>query len=198
MNKLFAMTLAVLALPFAALATPEIGAKAPNFNTVDTNGKAVNLADMQDDTVVLEWTNHECPFVQKFYSEGDMQKLQKTYTDKGVKWVRVISSAPDKQGNVTAEKANEIAAEQNVAATHTIRDESGEIGKLYDAKTTPHLFVIHKGNLAYMGAVDDMRSPKQSDIAGATPLLANALDNILDGKPVEVAISQPYGCSVKY
>ena len=198
MNKLMTLAATLVAMPFMAFAGLEIGADAPAIDAMDTNGNKVSLMDMKDDIVVLEWTNHDCPFVKKFYSEGNMQATQKAYTAQGVKWVRVISSAVGKQGHVSADEANRIAAEKGAMASHTIIDESGDIGHTYGAKTTPHMFVINKGKLAYMGAMDDKRSPKSSDIATATPHLTNALDNLIAAKAVEVAISQPYGCSVKY
>ncbi|MDG1287284.1 MAG: redoxin domain-containing protein [Rickettsiales bacterium] len=186
-------------IPFVAFAEVEIGKASPDFSAVDTNGAKVTLSELKDEIVVLEWTNHGCPFVKKFYSQGDMQATQKDYTAKGVKWVRIISSAVGKQGHVTDMQANEIAKEQGAAATHTIRDESGEIGRLFGAKTTPHMFVIDKaGNVAYQGAMDDIRSPSAEKIAEATPHLKNALNDLLAGNTVQVTSSQPYGCSVKY
>lgn len=189
---------ALVMLPFMVFASVENGAKAPDFAGVDTDGKTISLFDYKDDTVVLEWTNHECPFVKKFYDIGHMQEVQKTYTDKGIKWIRIISSAPGKQGHVSDEKANEVAKAQGAAATHTLRDESGQIGRLYGAKTTPHMFVIDKGMVVYQGAMDDKRSASSAAIVGATPHLTDALDALLAGKAIEVASSQPYGCSVKY
>ncbi len=198
MNKLLTLATMFVALPFMAFAALEIGADVPAFEAMDTNGNKVSLAEMKDDIIVLEWTNHECPFVKKFYSAGNMQATQKAYMAQGIKWVRIISSAEGKQGHVSDAEVNKIAAEKGAMASATIRDESGEIGHAYGAKTTPHMFVINKGKLAYMGAMDDKRSPSSADIATATPHLTNALDNLIAGKAVEVAISQPYGCSIKY
>lgn len=198
MKKLITFAATLVALPFMAFASLEIGMDAPVFEAVDTNGNKVALAEMKDDVVVLEWTNHECPFVKKFYSEGHMQTTQKTYTSEGVKWIRIISSAPGKQGHLSDEESNKIVNEKKAMASHTIRDESGAIGRAYDAKTTPHMYIINKGKLAYMGAMDDKRSPNALDIATATPHFTNALDNVLVGKEIEVALSQPYGCSIKY
>ncbi len=199
MKKLTTLFATFLLMPFMALAAVETGKASPDFTAMDTNGAKVTLSELKDEIVVLEWTNHDCPFVKKFYSQGDMQAIQKDYTAKGVKWVRVISSAVGKQGHVTDAQANEIASEKGAVATHTIRDESGEIGRLFGAKTTPHMFVIDKaGKVAYQGAVDDIRSPSPSKIADATPHLKNALNDLLAGNVVQVASSQPYGCSVKY
>ena len=199
MKQFLMLCAVVIAAPMLAFANVEIGKVAPDFTAKDTKGETVTLSALKDDLVVLEWTNHDCPFVKKFYSQGDMQAIQKDYTAKGVKWVRIISSAPGKQGHVSDQEANEIATKKGAMATHTIRDESGEIGRLFGAKTTPHMFVIDKaGKLAYMGAMDDERSASADDIKDATPHLANALDDLLAGTAVQVASSQPYGCSVKY
>lgn len=185
-------------ITFSAHAAPEPGTPAPDFTAQNTFGKKVKLSDLSDKTVVLEWSNHECPFVRKFYDEGHMQKLQKQYTNRGVVWLRIISSAPEKQGHTSTAMANEIIKEKGINATHTILDETGEIGRLYDAKTTPHMFIIHKGTLAYMGAIDSIRSPKSDDIAIAEPYVENTLNSLLTGEPVEPKSTQPYGCSIKY
>jgi peroxiredoxin len=199
MKKLITLFIALLALPAVALAGLEVGQPVPEVTGVDSNGNPFKLSTHKGGSVVLEWTNHQCPFVVKHYKNGDMQKLQETYTAKGVKWVRVISSAPGKQGHLTPVEANEIAAKQGVKATATLLDESGEIGKLFDAKTTPHMFVIDKeGVLAYQGAIDSIRSTDSGDIALATPHVANALDSLLAGTEVRLATTTPYGCSVKY
>lgn len=199
MKKLITLFSIMFLLPFAALAAVEVGKLAPDFSALDSNGNKVVLSELKGTHVVLEWSNHECPFVKKYYSQGNMQSLQKAYTDKGVKWLRIISSAPGKQGHVNAERANEVVAAQGIMASHSLLDESGEIGRLYDAKTTPHMFVIDKAGLvAYAGAIDSIRSPRAEDIVKAIPYVANALDNLLEGKAVEVASTQPYGCSIKY
>lgn len=195
-----AITLAAVASLAAspALANPEVGKPAPDFSAKDIAGKDVSVKALADKIVVLEWSNHECPFVKKFYEAGKMQELQKTYTAKNVVWVKIISSAPGKQGHVSAKDAAEIAAKQNSVASHIVLDETGAIGKAYGAKTTPHMFVLNKGSVAYMGAIDDKSSAKSTDIAGAKNYVAAALDALLAGKPVETASTQPYGCSVKY
>jgi len=199
MKRLLIMVLALLAVPMLAFAEAEVGKPAPDFSAVDTNGQPFKLADAKGSIVVLEWSNHECPFVHKYHVKGDMQGLQAKYTAKGVQWVRVLSSAPGKQGHVSDAQANAIIAKEGIKATHTLRDESGSIGHLYGAKSTPHMFVIDKeGVVAYAGAIDSIRSPRQEDIAAATPYVVNALDALLEGKPVEVSNTQPYGCGIKY
>ena len=177
----------------------KIGAPAPNFTAVDSNGKNHNLSDFKGKTVVLEWTNHDCPFVKKHYETNNMQKLQKSATAQGVIWLSIISSAPGQQGFVNGAKANELTKSRNAAPTAVILDPDGKLGRLYGARTTPHMFVIApNGNLAYMGAIDDKPSANKDDVATAKNFVAEALSAIKAGKPVAVATTQPYGCSVKY
>jgi len=158
-----------------------------------------SLSDFKGKNVVLEWSNHECPFVVKHYEPGNMQKIQKQATEDGAVWLTIVSSAEGKQGNVTAEEANQIMDEMGANSTARILDPSGAIGKLYGAKTTPHMFVINKeGILSYAGAIDSDSSFKQSSIEGATNYVMAALKDLNSGKSVEVASTKPYGCSVKY
>ena len=199
MKSLLLLTLALLPLSGAALAAPEVGKPAPEFMANDTNGKHVMLSELKGKTVVLEWTNHECPFVVKHYGSGNMQALQKEMTDAGVVWVSVVSSAKGKQGNATAEEANKITADQKAMPTHKILDEDGTIGKLYDAKTTPHMFVIDKnGVLAYAGAIDDKSGFDPEEVKTAKNYVRAAVADLNAGKPVETPSTQSYGCGVKY
>lgn len=199
MKSLLLLTLALLPLSTAAMAAPEIGKPAPEFTATDTNGKTVALADLKGKTIVLEWTNHECPFVVKHYGSGNMQALQAEATTDGVVWVSINSSAKGKEGNTTAEEANKIIADQKALPTHKILDESGEIGKLYDAKTTPHMFVIDKnGVLAYAGAIDDKSGFDPEEVKTAKNYVRAALADLKADKPVEVSSTKPYGCGVKY
>jgi len=193
------MALAAVMFTHPVLAAPEVGKPAPDFSATDVNGQPFKLSDQKGKVVVLEWTNNECPYVVKHYGSGNMQKTQKEATTKGVEWVTINSSAPGRQGNVTPEKSKEIATAAGAAASVSILDESGTIGKSYDAKTTPHMFVIDKeGTLAYAGAIDDNPSPKPEDAATAKNYILAALSDIEAGKPVETPTSQPYGCAVKY
>lgn len=190
---------AVLAFAAPAIAAPSVGSPAPDFSATDVNGKAVKLSDLKGKIVVLEWTNNECPYVKKHYGSGNMQKTQKEATAKGVEWITVNSSAPGRQGHVSAEEAKKIMTDAGGAPSAEILDEDGKIGKAYDAKTTPHMFVIDKeGTLAYAGAIDDNPSPKPEDAAAAKNYVLAALGDIEAGKPVETPTSQPYGCAVKY
>jgi hypothetical protein len=190
---------ALLLAPHVYSGDAVIGAKAPDFRATDSNGKTQNLASCKGKIVVLEWLNRQCPFVRKHYDSGNMQKLQKEYTGKGVIWFSVISSAPGKQGYCTPEEANSFIREKGAAATAVLLDTQGTVGKLYGAKTTPHMFIIDAaGVLVYDGAIDDTPSTDIADIATAKNYVQSALDEILAGKQVTVATSQPYGCSVKY
>ncbi len=191
--------LAVLAAPAVQAADAVVGEKAPDFTAADSNGKNHALASYKGKIVVLEWLNHQCPFVKKHYGSGHMQELQKTYTGKGVIWLSVISSAPGKQGYLTPEEANSVTKEKGAAPTAVLLDPQGAVGKLYGAKTTPHMFIINAdGALVYNGAIDDTPSTDLADIATAKNYVQSALDELLAGKPVSEATSQPYGCSVKY
>lgn len=182
---------------FAAAGT--VGAPAPTFTATDIAGKAVNLADLKGKVVVLEWTNHQCPFVVKHYATGNMQALQKEFTGKGVVWLTIVSSAPGEQGAVDATQAAGIAAEAGAAHTHKILDPQGTIGRMFDAKVTPHMYVIGTdGTLLYNGAIDSIRSTKKEDVEKAEPLLKNAVNAVLAGQPVQNATNQAYGCTIKY
>jgi len=194
---ILSLFLAFVAMP--AFAAVETGKPAPDFTGTDSNGKTQKLSDYKGKVVVLEWTNPLCPFVVKHYDSGNMQKLQEEYTGKDVVWLSINSSASGKEGNQSAEDANKYMTEKKSKQTARILDPSGEIGKAYGAKTTPHMFVIDKdGNVVYQGAIDDNDSSKPETIADAKNYVKAALDSVLDGKPVETAQSKPYGCSVKY
>ncbi len=181
-----------------AYAKPEVGKPAPAFTAVDSNGKTHTLGDFRGKTVVLEWTNHDCPYVKKHYT-GNMQQLQKDATGDGVVWLSVISSAPGEQGHVSGEKANQLTKERGAAPTAVLFDETGVVGRAYDARTTPHMYIINgEGTLVYMGGIDDKPTADKADIAGATNYVKLALANMKAGKPVEPAVTRAYGCSVKY
>lgn len=183
----------------AAWAKPEIGKPAPQFNTVDTKGNKVDLSALRGKTVVLEWTNHDCPYVLKHYRAGNMQKLQADAAKDGVVWLSVISSAPGEQGHVSPAEADALTASRNAAPSNVMIDEKGKVGRLYDARTTPHMYVIDpNGNLAFMGGIDNKPTADQSDIQGATNYVRLALDAVKSGQPVATPVIRPYGCSIKY
>ncbi len=172
---------------------------APDFSCNDSYGKEHSLSSYRGKIVVLEWLNHDCPFVKKHYDSGNMQKLQKVYTGRDVIWLSVISSAPGKQGFCTPDKANDLIRVKNAHPTAVLLDPLGTVGKKYGAKTTPHMFVIDKeGTLVYNGGIDNKRSTDPLDVDRATNYIAKALNELLDGKDVSTKTSAPYGCSVKY
>ena len=195
---LFVVLLSVPPLQVAQ-AKVEVGQPAPNFQGTDSQGNTINLSDYKGKIVVLEWSNHECPYVVKHYSGGNMQSLQKETTDQGIVWLTIVSSAKGKQGHTTAQEANSVMKAQGAHSTARILDPSGTIGNLYAARTTPHMFVVDtQGIIAYAGAIDSNSSIKSSTIAGATNYVREAVNSLVAGKPVEVASTKPYGCSVKY
>ncbi|MBL0350423.1 MAG: thioredoxin family protein [Elusimicrobia bacterium] len=199
MNVRSLLSVLFLSVATVAAAAPEIGKPAPAFVLKDTHGKDVSLADQKGKVVVLEWINHGCPFVKKHYGSGNMQKLQKDYTAKGVVWLSVASSAPGKEGYMKADAWNKAIAEKKSAATAVLLDPDGVAGRAYGAKTTPHMFVIDaEGRLAYKGAIDDRPSADPADVPGAKNYVRQALDSVLAGKPVETASTTPYGCGVKF
>lgn len=188
---------ALLCLTAAAHASPQLGKPAPDFTLSDQDGKPVKLADAKGKLVVLEWFNEGCPFVKKHYGSQNMQGLQKKYAKKDVVWYSIVTGKKGKQGYLTPEEAQDRLKDMGSKAI--LRDEKGDVGRLYSAKTTPHMYVIDKkGNLVYMGAIDDNPSADPADIKGARNHVAAALDEVLAGKPVSTPTSAPYGCSVKY
>lgn len=198
MKLKLALGLSALFFAGSLFAAPQVGQVAPAFTLTDSKGQSHSLADFAGKTVVLEWTNHECPFVVKHYS-GNMQALQKQFGTDDVVWLTVISSAPGKQGHVSSAKADELTSSRNAMPDAVLFDETGVTGKAYDAKTTPHMYVIDKkGVLQYMGGIDSIPSAKVDDIAKATPYFSDALTAVLAGNPANPAVTKPYGCSIKY
>jgi len=176
-----------------------VGDRAPDFTATDSNGRVHKLSEYQDKFVVLEWTNRGCPYTQKHYNSGNMQRLQREWTSRGVIWLTVISSAPGKQGYVKAAEENAYEKQVNAAPTAVLLDPTGVLGRLYDAKTTPHMFIIDpKGILIYNGAIDDRPTTELADVKGAKNYLSLALEEASTGKPVSIPTTRPYGCSVKY
>ncbi|MEM1261675.1 MAG: thioredoxin family protein [Pseudomonadota bacterium] len=197
------LTASVLAgaLLLAALANAAVtvDAPAPNFTLQDVNGDDVTLADFAGKYVVLEWTNHDCPYVRKHYDSGNMQQLQSRYTDQDVVWLTIISSAPGKQGYVESDEAIQLTETRNAAPTTVLHDPDGNVGRAYGARTTPHMYIIDtEGTLRYAGAIDSIKSARQSDIAKATNYVDAAMSALMAGDEVEEKLTAPYGCSVKY
>ncbi len=189
--------LAVIAAP--ASAAPVVGKPAPNFKATDANGKAVSLSDFRGKTVVIEWNNPGCPFVQKHYDSGNMQKTQTAAAKDGAVWLSINSGAPGKQGHMNGAEARAFVAKAGARPAAYLLDPNGVVGKAYEAKTTPHMYVVNKaGTLVYAGAIDDKPTRYPADIEGARNHVLAALSELNAGKPVSVATSRPYGCSVKY
>lgn len=198
MKKFLCLSLA-LGLVASAFAAPEIGKPAPDFTLKDAAGKTHSLADLKGKTVVLEWVNYGCPFVKKHYGSKNMQTLQKDAIDKGVVWLAICSSAPGKQGHLPADQVEATNKTQGSNVSAYLLDEDGTVGKLYEAKTTPEMFIINKdGVLVYKGAIDSKADPNPESIASSTNYVKVALDEVLVGKPVSTSSTKPYGCSVKY
>jgi peroxiredoxin len=176
-----------------------VGESAPDFAATDSNGRVQKLSDYKGKYVVLEWTNKGCPFTRKHYDSGNMQKLQKEWTQKGVVWFTVVSSAPGSQGYVTAAEENDYVKRMNATPTAVLLDPKGDLGHLFAAKTTPHMFIIDpSGKLIYNGAIDDHPTTDVSDINSSKNYVSTALEQAIAGKPVAEAATRPYGCSVKY
>jgi peroxiredoxin len=188
-----------LVIPSPAWAAPKTGVAAPAFTASATTGKAVSLADQRGKIVVLEWTNHDCPYVRKHYESGNMQSIQKDAVGQGVVWLTVISSAPGTQGHVSAKEADELTATRKAGPTAVLFDPTGTVGKAYGATNTPHMYVIDKaGTLAYAGAIDDRPTSRKSDVPGAHNYVRAALQSVAAGQPVKTPVTRAYGCTVKY
>lgn len=204
--KIFSVLLAFVVLSIFGtdlnaqqISIAEVGKKAPHFELRDVDGKIHNLADYSGKTIVLEWINFDCPFVVKHYGSGNMQELQKEYTQKGVVWFSICSSAPGKQGHFDNEEIKNRIKKSDASMTSYLIDETGLVGKLYSAKTTPHMFIINQdGKLVYQGAIDNIKSTEKADVVKANNFVREALEEILNGKPVTNSTTTPYGCSVKY
>jgi peroxiredoxin len=177
----------------------KVGDAAPDFTATDSNGKTQRLSDYKGKYVVLEWHNQGCPYTRKHYESGNMQRLQKEWTGKGVVWFTVISSAPGAQGYVTAAQENAYVKKVNATPTAVLLDPDGTVGHLFSAKTTPHMYIIDpNGVLVYNGAIDDHPTADQSDIPSSKNYVSTALQELMSGKKVSDGATRPYGCSVKY
>ena len=182
-----------------ALAAVSVGTPAPDFTGTDSNGQSHSLADYRGRVVILEWTNHDCPYVEKHYGTDNMQALQREATGAGHIWFSVISSAPGLQGYVEPDQANALTTDRAAAPSAVILDPSGDVGRLYDARTTPHMYVIDpEGMLVYMGGIDDRPTARWSDVEGANNYVRLALADLAAGRAVATPVAQAYGCSVKY
>ena len=190
----------IATLAIAAAHAVSVGQPAPDFSLTDVNGKSVKLSDFKGKHVILEWVNPNCPFVVKHYGSNNMQSLQQEATKRGVVWLSINSTAKGHQDYMEPAKLNaKISDSWKGASSYLLMDESGKVGHLYEAKTTPHMYVINpSGALVYAGGIDDKRSANPADVKTAKNFVRVALDETLAGKPVTVATAAPYGCSVKY
>jgi peroxiredoxin len=193
------MAIGFFLIAFSIAWATRVGEPAPDFTATDSNGAVHKLSEYQGKYVVLEWTNRGCPYTQKQYTSGNMQRLQREWTGRGVIWLTVASSAPGRQGYVTASEENAYLKQANAAPTAVLLDSTGALGHLYEAKTTPHMFIISpKGILIYNGAIDDRPTTDLADVNGAKNYVSLALEEATSGKTVSIPTTRPYGCSVKY
>ena len=175
------------------------GSAAPEFKGVDSNGVTHNLSEYRGKYVVLEWANRGCPYEKKHYESGNMEQLQKQWTSKGVVWLSILSDPPGAQGYVTPAEENDYLKTMHASPTAALLDPTGAIGHLYDAKTTPHIFVIDPaGKIVYQGAIDNQPTPDPASLKGADNYVNDALNAAMAGKPVAVAVTKSYGCAVHY
>ncbi len=185
--------------PLSAFAAADIGKAAPLFTAVDSNGKTVALENLRGKIVVLETTNHDCPYVAKHYRVGNMQAQQKDAAAKGIVWLTVASSAPGEQGHVTPAQANDLTAKRSAAPAAVLIDPLSKVARAYGATVTPHMYVIDaNGLLVYKGGIDSIATSDASDIAKATQYVRIALDELQAGKPIAQASTRAYGCTLKY
>jgi hypothetical protein len=199
MKHVFTLLTAVAVIAAPASAAPVVGKPAPNFKLPDANGRIVQLADFKGKMVVLEWNNPGCPFVKKHYGSGNMQKTQSAAKAAGAVWLSINSGAVGEQGHMSGAEAKAFLASAKAQPTAYLLDPKGVVGKGYDAKTTPHLFIINaKGTLVYEGGIDDKPTPNPADIKGARNHVLAAVSEMKAGKAVSVAKTRPYGCNVKY
>jgi peroxiredoxin len=200
-KNLFLLTALGSALSLGAQAkVAEVGQPAPDFTLTDIESNTHSLSEYKGKVVVLEWVNPECPFVQKHYNKtGNIPGLQKTYTGEGVVWLAINSAAPGKQGDFDPAQVKAWMQQVSAAPTDYFRDQTGTVGHLYGAKTTPHIFIINRdGTLVYAGGIDSIASVDPADIARATNYVNAAMADLKAGRPVAKGNTKPYGCSVKY
>ena len=196
-SLLVATAFAIAAASAGAAAT--VGQPAPAFSAVDASGKTVSLADYKGKHVVLEWVNPGCPFVQKHYSSANMQGTQKQATAQGVVWLAINSTTPEAGDYKAPAAMAQWMQAQHAAASATLIDSDGKVGRAYGARTTPHMYIVNPaGTLVYAGAIDSKASSSTGDIPGATNYVKLALSESLAGKALSNPSTRPYGCSVKY
>ncbi len=199
------ITLSITTASYAAeikLQNPATNFQAPNFSVINSYGQMIKLTDFAGTPVILEWTNHECPYVARHYNENNMQRVQKIAQDAGIVWLSIISSTPGDQGHVNPDKANALTASRGARPSHVLLDESGKVGMLYGAKTTPHMYMIDaNGILRYKGAIDDIGRGMQffnAAFEDATNYVSSQVNDLIAKKSLAIDVTTAYGCSVKY
>jgi peroxiredoxin len=194
--------LSMLVIGFLAFSSVKNGETAPSFSLMNQDKQTVSLDEFRGKKVVLEWTNHDCPFVKRHYETRNMQTLQKDMTDNEVIWLSVVSSAEGKQGYISSTQAKQLTADRDANPTHVLLDKKGEVGRLFSAKTTPHMFVIDEmGKVQYQGAIDNLGNTGalfSTDLSRAKNYVRNAVSQLMSGEEVKDKKTRPYGCSVKY
>lgn len=194
--------LSMLVIGFLAFSSVKNGETAPSFSLMNQDKQTVSLDEFRGKKVVLEWTNHDCPFVKRHYETRNMQTLQKDMIDNEVVWLSVVSSAEGKQGYISSTQAKQLTADRDANPTHVLLDKKGEVGRLFSAKTTPHMFVIDEmGKVQYQGAIDNLGNTGalfSTDLSRAKNYVRNAVSQLMSGEEVEDKKTRPYGCSVKY
>jgi peroxiredoxin len=199
MNRNLSRFLFLVLLLISSAYAVKVGESAPDFQATDSHGQVHKLSQYRGKFVVLEWHNNGCPYTRKHYESGNMQRLQREWTGKGVAWFTIISSAPGQQGYVTAEQENDYLKQMKASPSAALLDPQGDVGRLYSAKTTPHMFIINpEGMLVYDGAIDNKATTDQADISTAKNYVSQALEEVMAKRPVSIPTSRPYGCSVKY
>ena len=194
--------LSLLLLSLLATTSVKNGDTAPSFTLLNQDNKTVSLDEFKGKKIILEWTNHDCPFVKRHYDTTNMQTIQKDMTDNEIIWLSIISSAEGKQGHVSKEQAKELTLKRNAHPTHVLLDTKGNVGRMFSAKTTPHMFVIDElGKVRYQGAIDNLGNTGalfSTDLSKAKNYVKNAVNQLMSGEEVKDKKTRPYGCSIKY
>jgi len=194
--------LSLLLLSLLATTSVKNGDTAPSFTLLNQDNKTVSLDEFKGKKIILEWTNHDCPFVKRHYDTTNMQTIQKDMTDNEIVWLSIISSAEGKQGHVSKEQAKELTLKRNAYPTHVLLDTKGNVGRMFSAKTTPHMFVIDElGKVRYQGAIDNLGNTGalfSTDLSKAKNYVKNAVNQLMSGEEVKDKKTRPYGCSIKY
>ena len=194
--------LSLLLLSLLATTSVKNGDTAPSFTLLNQDNKTVSLDEFKGKKIILEWTNHDCPFVKRHYDTTNMQTIQKDMTDNEIVWLSIISSAEGKQGHVSKEQAKELTLKRNAHPSHVLLDTKGNVGRMFSAKTTPHMFVIDElGKVRYQGAIDNLGNTGalfSTDLSKAKNYVKNAVNQLMSGEEVKDKKTRPYGCSIKY